>query len=91
MITNIFDLLFSGSAFGRYVQRNLAELDLWKGPFGQVREALSSGLAVCERWIAVCETLTVQFWKRYGPHPWRGEKFVPDNLAQFTGRLEEVG
>jgi dynein heavy chain 2 len=75
---------------GRYVQRKLAQEDLWKGGFSKVKEALKSGHSICERWVSVCETLTSQFWKRYGPHPWRGDKFAPDSLIQLAGRLVEV-
>ena len=83
-------VLSPGGALGRAVQQTLAREDLWKGSFGQVKEALRSGHSVCERWIQVCDTLTTQFWKRYGPHPWRGEKFVPGTLVQLSKRIEEV-
>ncbi|XP_013392185.1 cytoplasmic dynein 2 heavy chain 1, partial [Lingula anatina] len=79
-----------GGALGRYIQRKLAQEDIWKGQFSKVKEKLRAGLSVCERWTSACETLTVQFWKRYGPHPWKGDKFVPENLTQLAARLEEI-
>ncbi|XP_070553238.1 cytoplasmic dynein 2 heavy chain 1-like isoform X2 [Ptychodera flava] len=79
-----------GGAFGRYVQRKLGSLDLWRDPFHKVKEALRSSIAICERWVAACETLTVQFWKRYTPHQWKGEKYVPEGLVNLGARLEEV-
>ena len=82
--------LLTGGALGRYVQQLLAQEDLWKGPFGKIKEALRSGHSICERWVQACDVLTTQFWKRYGPHPWKGPKFVPDSLAQLANRLEEV-
>lgn len=84
-------VFLSGSTFGRFVQLKLNEEDLWKGPFGKVKEGLRMGHSICERWIQACDTLTVQFWKRYGPHPWKGNKFVPENLVALAKRLEEVG
>lgn len=81
---------FLGGSLGRYVQRKLADEDLWCGKFTAVKESLNSAVTICERWVVVCETLTVQFWKRYGPRPWKGEKFVPDNLKKLSERLEEV-
>lgn len=52
---------------------------------------MRKGITVCERWVSTCsETLTSQYWKRFLPHPWRGEKFVPENLSQLAARLEEV-
>ena len=56
----------------------------------QVKDAMHKGITVCERWVSTCETLTSQYWKRFPSHPWRGEKFTPENLSQLATRLEEV-
>ncbi|KAM7436007.1 Cytoplasmic dynein 2 heavy chain 1 [Porites harrisoni] len=77
-------------ALGRYVQRRLAALDIWHDSFQQVKDAMRKGITVCERWVSTCETLTSQYWKRFPSHPWRGEKFTPENLSQLATRLEEV-
>lgn len=79
-----------GGSLGRYVQRKLSAEDLWNGQFSRIRDALRTGTGICERWVQVCETLTTQFWKRYGPNPWRGEVFVPLDLKNLLTRLEEV-
>ncbi|EDO38992.1 predicted protein [Nematostella vectensis] len=79
-----------GGALARYVQRKLSALDIWQGPFQNVKEAMRKGVSVCERWVSTCETLTAQYWKRFPAHPWKGEKFVPENLSQLAARLEEV-
>jgi len=66
-------------------------LDIWLDSFQQVKDAMRKGITVCERWVSTCgETLTSQYWKRFLQHPWRGEKFVPENLSQLAARLEEV-
>ena len=94
LIIDIYLLFLSFSlagALSRYVQHKLQAEDLWKGPFGKVKEALRSGVSICERWTAACDSLTTQFWKRYGPHPWKGDKFVPENMTELHKRLEEVG
>ena len=77
-------------ALGRYVQRKLGMLDIWHDSFQQVKDAMRKGISVCERWVSSCETLTSQFWKRFPSHPWRGEKFTPENLSNLAARLEEV-
>ena len=87
---NCVFFVVAGSALGQYVQKKLAQEDLWKGSFGRIKEGLRSGLSICERWLQACATLTTQFWKRYGSHPWKGEKFVPQNLSEFMNRIEEV-
>lgn len=82
--------VFLAGAFGLYVQHALSKLELWTGPVGEVKKDLVNGQEICERWNQACSTLTVQLWKRYGPHPWKGDKFVPENLVAFSKRLEEV-
>lgn len=78
-------------ALSRYVQRKLGSLDIWHDSFQQVKDSMRKGITVCERWVSTCsETLTSQYWKRFLFHPWKGEKFVPENLSQLASRLEEV-
>ena len=78
------------SSFGRYVQRKLADLDVWCGQFTQVRSCLQDGLNICEKWSSAADLLTSQFWKQYALHPWKGGPFVSATLLQLTLRLEEV-
>jgi dynein heavy chain 2 len=78
------------SSFGRYVQRKLADLDVWRGQFTQVRSCLQDGLNVCEKWSSAADLLTSQFWKQYALHPWKRGPFVSAILLQLTLRLEEV-
>ena len=77
-------------ALGRYVQRKLEMQNIWHDSFQQVKDAMRKGISICERWVSTCETLTAQYWKSFPPHPWRGEKFAPENLSQLASRLEEV-
>ncbi len=74
----------------RYVQTKVGEHHLWQDPYGRVKEALRGGQLICDRWTTACEALTTQFWKRFGPHPWKGDKFVPVNVVKLNERLEEV-
>ena len=83
-------LCLSGGAFGRFIQVRLGELDLWQGPHGKVKMSLRSCRDMCERWAQTCETLTTQFWRRYTPHPWKGDKVVQENVLQLGKRLAEV-
>ena len=78
------------SSFGRYVQRKLADLDVWRSQFTQVRCCLQDGLNICEKWSSAADLLTSQFWKQYALHPWKGGTFVSAILLQLTLRLEEV-
>lgn len=81
--------VISGS-LGRYVQRKLANMDLWGGAFGHVRNSLQDGLGVCDKWNSTAEALTTQYWKQYIVHPWKGDPYVSLTLNQLIQRLEEV-
>ncbi|KAJ8297985.1 hypothetical protein KUTeg_024516 [Tegillarca granosa] len=69
---------------------DIIEEDLWTGHYGSVKESLRSAVAICERWVGVCETLTAQFWKNFRAHPWKGDRYIPDNLKKLATRLEEI-
>ncbi|XP_065833043.1 cytoplasmic dynein 2 heavy chain 1-like isoform X2 [Oscarella lobularis] len=79
-----------GGALCCFVQRQLGELDFWRGPYHAVKESLAMGQMVCEKWASAVEQLTGQMWKRYGPHPWKGEKYSAEGVQQFGRRLEEI-
>ena len=77
-------------SFARFVQRKLHGCDFWMGQFSQVRTRVQDGLMVCDKWSSAAEALTVQYWKQYALHRWRGGAFVSGSLSQLTLRLEEV-
>ena len=77
-------------SLARYVQRKLSTLDIWHGAFVVTRDQLRKGIALCEQWVNVCETLTSQFWKRFPLHPWEGQMYTPPLTAQLAARLDEV-
>ena len=77
-------------SFGRFVQHKLNGCDFWAGAFSRVRTMLQDGLMVCDKWSSASEALTVQFWKQYSLHRWKGGVFVSAPLSELTQRLEEV-
>uniref|UniRef100_A0A667ZZ86 Dynein cytoplasmic 2 heavy chain 1 n=1 Tax=Myripristis murdjan TaxID=586833 RepID=A0A667ZZ86_9TELE len=79
-----------GGALGRYVQRKLSGLKIFEESFLSVRESLRVGVVICEQWVAACEHLTGQVWKRHAPHPWKGNKHCPPTLHCLAQRLDEV-
>ncbi|XP_043547742.1 cytoplasmic dynein 2 heavy chain 1 isoform X2 [Chiloscyllium plagiosum] len=79
-----------GNALGRFVQKTLMQLNLWGDPFHTVKENLRSGITICEQWVAACDHLTGQLWRRYTPHQWKSEKYYPGSLAKLAKRLEEI-
>ncbi|CAG6004611.1 unnamed protein product [Menidia menidia] len=79
-----------GGALGRYVQRKLSGVMIFGAPFLSVREHLRTGVSICEQWVAACEHLTGQVWKRHAPHPWRGNNHCPQSLHCLVKRLTEV-
>ncbi|KAK5608849.1 Cytoplasmic dynein 2 heavy chain 1 [Crenichthys baileyi] len=79
-----------GGALGRYVQRKMSGLKIFEEPFVLMRENLRAGVSICEQWVAACEHLTGQVWKRHAPHPWEGNKHCPQTLHCLAKRLNEV-
>ena len=77
-------------SFGRFVQCKLNGCGFWTGQFSQVRMQVQDGLMVCDKWSSAAEGLTVQYWKQYSLHRWKGAAFVSNSLSQLTLRLEEV-
>ena len=80
-----------GSTFCRFVQRRLADCDLWKAPFSGVRQSLQESLSVLERWSSAAEMLTSQYWRLFSAHPWKADTYVNEQTAQLSARLDEVG
>ena len=78
------------SSFGSGVEKNIRRIDIWKDSYSDVKESLSSGIQLCQKWSQVCSTLTSQLWKNFPLHAWNGDGFVPKRLASFAIRLEEV-
>jgi len=89
VITVLWLWLLAASALGLFVQHALTQLNVWKDPFGTVKDSFQAGQGLCERWCETCNTLT-SFWKRYSPHPWKGSQYAPESLNQFAKRLDEV-
>lgn len=83
-------LLIISDSFGRFVQRKLNRCDFWTGQFSRVRTLIQDGLMVCDKWSSATEALTVQYWKQYSLHRWKGGEFVSASLSELTQRLEEV-
>ena len=77
-------------SFGRFVQHKLSTVDIWSGPFTQVRGSLQDGISLCEKWASSAEMLTAQFWKQYPLHQWKGSVFVSQTLTQLIQRFDEV-
>lgn len=87
-MNHLFDI--SGGSIGRYLQKKLSALDIWHGKYSEIKENLHNSIQICEKWVAVCETLTDKFWKTYHPHPWKEDKYVPVNLIKLCSRIQEV-
>ncbi|UJR10563.1 hypothetical protein I4U23_014763 [Adineta vaga] len=85
-------LTITSNALVRAVQHQLSKIDLWfdsKDPMKD-REALRTGITICEHWSLAVEQLTGTFWRNYNPHSWKGEPVKATYLLQFKKRLNEI-
>ena len=85
---HVFDIF--GGSIGRYLQKKFSDADIWKLKFSVAKERLQYSIQICNKWKDVCETLTERFWKTYHAHPWKDEKYTPDNLLKLCDRFKEV-
>jgi len=85
---HVFDIF--GGSIGRYLQKKFSDADIWKLKFSIAKERLQYSIQICDKWKDVCETLTERFWKTYHAHPWKDEKYMPDNLMKLCERFKEV-
>ncbi|XP_061923239.1 dynein cytoplasmic 2 heavy chain 1 isoform X1 [Entelurus aequoreus] len=79
-----------GGALGRYVQKKLSDVKIFERPFVSVKENLKMAVTICQQWVAACEHLSGQVWKRHAPHAWKGNKHCPQTLHCLGKRLDEV-
>jgi dynein heavy chain 2 len=78
-----------GSALTRYVQDTMGALDIWTGPFTDVRASLGAARNLCEKWTQTTSELTSTFWQG-DERRWGGGSFQDDFLRATVARLEEV-
>jgi dynein heavy chain 2 len=77
-------------ALSRYVQATLGELDLWKGPFADVRGGLKEARVMLETWNNVTSELTGLMWQTDDAgERWEGE-YANESTSSLVKRLEAV-
>ncbi|CAK8696967.1 unnamed protein product [Clavelina lepadiformis] len=81
-----------GDELCRYAQRRLDTnlTSIWEDPYPVVRESLRQAIALCQRWLSTCETLTSRLWKQYPAHPWKSGKFKSSNVSNVMERFQEI-
>lgn len=77
-------------ALGRYAQGSLSKLDLWTGPFAEVRSGLKEATKICERWNSATLELTGTFWSAHSHRPWSGKLFSDGFISLLAKRLQEI-
>ena len=79
-----------GSTIVRYVQHQLASLDIWSNLTSSVRMKLQASIRICEQWCNVTRRLTSTFWPGNQTHPWQGPVHEDSFTQAFLQRLEKV-
>lgn len=50
----------------------------------------SQGIAMCEKWIDICQKLTSIFWPNFTPHLWQGSPYQPKHAVNVQRRIQEI-
>lgn len=86
-MAHVFDLL--GKEIFMYVQRRLADCDLWGENNGRVKTQLSNSARLLEQWCEVPRRLTSTFWSS-GSHAWRSRYHEDVLCTSFARRLDQI-
>ena len=78
-----------GSALCRYIQKQMAAVDVWHSQTSEVRMKLKAAIRICNQWYDVPKKLTSTFWPG-SDHPWKGGVHEDSFVLSFKGRLEHV-
>jgi dynein heavy chain 2 len=78
-----------GSAICRYIQKQMASINVWQNQTGEVRMKLKAAVRICDQWCDVPKKLTSTFWPG-SDHPWKGEAHEDTFFQAFKARLEHV-
>jgi len=73
----------------KYAQTQLGEnikMDLWRGPWNDVRHALQQIMTCCDTWAKITEELTGVHWRG----DWEGPKHVDPLCRKFSDRAEQI-
>ena len=78
-----------GSALCRYIQKQMASVDVWHSQTGEVRMKLKAAIRICDQWYDVPRKLTSTFWIG-SEHSWTGPAHEDTFVQSFMGRLDHV-
>ncbi|CAH0388994.1 unnamed protein product [Bemisia tabaci] len=84
---HLFDVV--GNTLCTLIMKHLTGVDLWSS-LVDVTDILSVCIDVCEKFIAVCEQLTMTFWPHYTEQEWSFGRYIPSYVDGFCGRLQEI-
>jgi dynein heavy chain 2 len=86
-MAHLFDRI--GNALCKYIQAQLASVDIWSRISSTVRMKLQSAISICEKWCDVPRRLTSTFWSGAN-HRWKGSPHEDEFTRAFMRRLDQV-
>ena len=78
-----------GSTLCRYIQKQMASVDVWHSQTGDVRMKLKAAIRICDQWYDVPRKLTTSFWVG-SENPWQGAAHEDTFVQSFMVRLDHV-
>lgn len=86
-MSHLFDCI--GKQIFAFVQRSLADCDLWSERNSRVKAQLLEASRLCDKWCEVPRTLTTTYWAN-ARHSWKSKGYEDGLNHSFARRLEQV-
>ena len=80
---------FTGGDIGRFVQKEVAKIDCWKGNYHETKANLRLGVQICEEWKQLI-TKKCNVWRHDSLHTWKSPKVPCEGIIYLGNRLKEV-
>ncbi|XP_075248310.1 cytoplasmic dynein 2 heavy chain 1-like [Convolutriloba macropyga] len=78
-----------GGDIGRFVQKEVAKIDCWKGNYHETKANLRLGVQICEEWKQLI-TKKCNVWRHDSLHTWKSPKVPCEGIIYLGNRLKEI-
>lgn len=85
---HLFEVI--GNTIIKLIQQTTSSMNIWDEDYNANVDMLKTCKRACNKWIKICEQLTVLYWPNYSHNKWISSKYLPENLISFSDHINEV-